>query len=846
MQTKSYLDVMCHLPWRAPRQTRRRILILPDGNARIAKNLEGYAAGADNVVACAEHLARRGDIDTLVMCIVSDLNAAKRDERFFQAVSAQFSRLNTNIVSKGHLIRNDIRCRALGNLAALRAAGGAKAMLVEEAEAVCDATSSVERPRLNVEFWFAYSSDIAWQSDVDLVIRTGAEDPDVVRPGLSLPPNVPCVITTTLWPEAQPAQIGSLIDFALRDQAAQFAPGYDIHFVETLLRVLPGSRLPAPLRVTIPVCAPDDDIRVMLARATAHPLQGSAVAAIYQTGPNAAPLHYGPRDDIWYTLRLVPASQCSAFASESYDAIIAPGQRAGSVRLAMPAGVAHVHACATNSAHVIEALGNAIRFPIRHVLLYGADRNKAPELAIQSPWPKDLLELMRDVTTKPNESIENIVRAHLPTKCGKLEERTMLIQGISARVLAKALASGLLLPDEPVRQSDRNYAYTGAFMMLRVPDEANPTGRTWERAAEIAIRCMLAISAGDNGIFDRVLPGETTREWHDRLERSARYLDTIANGDAYVEPITSRGGRLVEAVGKEWHELLALGANTSPRLVAACRDALRRHYRANLRERASAVVDNPLVHWLCIGGLPRREAMQEIETRYATTTPFPIGEKIRALLAADVTEEHRFQSVRREMKLVLHLADTAHSIAVEVLFLFSALTTPKECVATERLEALIAVGQLADYAFRLANDLASLDDTIGGDQDQTKESSVSILVPKMSTATERAANVQSARELGKSLLSDLEKHLQNAMVHLHAVWPSMATKVARAVCVGKGVYEQSHYTTMTSDEMMALLKKLDVDAPSVGAPCDSSSRPSVLATRQRSRKNRLPQQDGRV
>lgn len=811
MQSSAYLDVICHLPWRSPRRQDRRVLILPDGNSRVATNLEGYAAGADKVVACAEHLATRGDISTLVMCIASEQNAMKRDERFFQAVSDQFSRLRTNVFANGVLLRSNIRCRALGDLARLYAMGGARSSLVDETIAVCTATSSVSRPRLNVEFLLAYSDEIAWQSDIDLVVRTGAEEPDVVRPGLSLPPNVPCAVTTTLWPQVNPEQVGSLIDFALRDQVPQFAPGYSIEFIEALLHTLPGARIPAPFRLTIPVCAPDKDIINMLKRVYGKQRCGPAVATHYLSSHGAVAQPYGADDDVWYSLRIVAAAQWQQFARESYDAIVAPGQHAGLARLAMPAGAAHVHSCAEDIEHILHALNNAIRFPAKHTLLHGANRSQAAALARPNPWPTDLLDLLQRITTLPNLPIERLVSKYLPSDADDTEERAMLIKGISVKMLMIALDEGLLLPDEPMRQGDRNYAYTGAYMMLRVPDECDPSGMNWEKSAEIAIRCMLAVSAGDNGVFDRILPGETPAEWSVRLEASARYFDAIAHNDTSVEPPNIRRARLVVAIGTQWQALLTRPSSNED-LVRACRDALQRHYQANLRERAPDVVDNPLVQWLCLGGLPRREAVQEIEKRYTTTTPHPIGLRIRDLLGADVTDPARFQAVRNEVQLLLYLADTAHSIAVEVLFLFCALATPKEAITTTRLRILIAVGQLGDYTFRLANDLASLSEAVGGDQDQTKESSLSILIPKVASVLERAAKLRMARELGAELLDWLEEQLGKAMICLRAEWPSMAAKVERAVRIGRGVYEQSHYTKMTSDEMLELIRRVDTAA----------------------------------
>lgn len=798
MQTKHF-DVICHLPWRSPRQIGRRVLILPDGNGRIATNLAGYAAGADNVVACAEHFAQRGDVDTLVFCIVSDLNAQKRSAAFFEALTAQFARLRTNIVTKGHLIRHDIRCRVLGNLESLRHCGGARTTLVEEAEGVAEATNSVIRPLMHVEFWFAYSEDIAWQSDVDLVVRTGAEEAEVVRPGMSLPPNVPCIVTPTLWPEALPAQIGALVDYALRDHVPQFAPGYDLDFVEKLRRLFPEARIPAPVDLTIPVCAPETDVLALLRRFHENAEDGFPLGMIYN-GDSGEHV-FGPRDDLWYRLRLVPAVRWPRVSSESFHAILAPGQHAGTVRLAMPAGQAHVHSCVATADDVIVALNRAIHFPVKHVLLQGADRSQSGELKMKSPWSARLLDLMNEIPRQSNSTVEQFVRARMPKGKDTATEREWLIEGISAKVLARALTDGLLLPDENIRQNDRNHAYAGAYMMLRIPDEANTTEVHWEPAAEVAIRCMLAISTGNHGIFHRVYPGETTEQWRNRRESSAQFLTSMAQSPTHIAMPKTRDARLLRAIGAIWQELLGAREEAHPELVPACRDALRRHYLANMLNRSTEVVDNPLVHWLCIGGLPRREAFREIENRYARTTPAPIAAKIRALLAADVIEEKRFQSVRREMKLLLYLADTAHSIGMEVLFLFGALTTPPEYSTAERLQALMTAGRIADYAFRLANDVARLNDGFEGDQNQNKESVLAILIP----------DLQMARELGRTKLAWLEGRLSRAIQELEQIWPSMATKVRRVIQMHQGIYAEADFTTFSSEKMMLLLHKLDGD-----------------------------------
>jgi len=799
--------ITCHPAWRAPRQTARRIILLPDGNARKGEAGRDYAAGAKAVVACAEHLARRGDIEALLVCVLSRLNAEKRPEAFFQALTNQFEKLRGAIADEGFLVREGIRCEARGDLRWMREAGGARASLAAAIEGACRETRHLPQTRLTLEFWVAYPDDLAFERDADLLVRTGAEDPNVVRPGLWLPEDVPCVATTTLWPDATPALIDALVEEGFSGRLPHFAPGYDLGLVAALLRALPASRIPAPMRISLPVCASPDDIRAMLDDVYADPLREPAVALSWLPAEGAEPRLYGPRDEAWYALRLVPASAWPRLAAEPCHAIVAPGQTATRLKLAMPAGAAHAHACAPNAEGLLEALRKAARFPVEHVLLHGADRAEAHSSAAPPPWSRELLSFLEETRREPERSIESIVRERLPPGENEGAEQRLLVEAISARALGRALAEGLLLPDEPLRIGDRNYAYTGACMMLRVPDESNPTGSSWEPAAELAIRCMLAVSVGDNGVFDRVLPGESAEAWRARLDSGARYLDAAARGDTTIEPPAGRGHRAAQAIGEQWRQIFAAYPRASAGLVLACRDALVRHYRANVRERAPDAVDKPLVRRLGLGGAPRREAIRAISTRYAAVAPEPVGERIRALLRADSSDPRRFEEQKRELRLLMHLVDTAHSIAVEVLFTISALPTPAAFVTDSRLQALIEVGRAADYAFRLANDLASLG-AYGEDRDSNKESSLSILVPRGLSSPRRATAREEAMALGSKTLEWLQGHLRASIARLAEDWPSMAEKIERAVAVGAGVYTLGHYTTLGAREMLELVETI--------------------------------------
>lgn len=810
MQSKSH-EIMCHPEWRLPRQFGLHVLYLPDGNNRTTQNQKGYAGGANTVVEVAHGNAKRGDIEVAVFCIVSDLNAQKRPEAFFQALVDQFSRLLTSIVHKGYLIRADICCRVFGNLDKLRNAGGARQRLVEEVEAVCEATHSVARPKMYMDFWLAYSNDIAYESDIDLVVRTGAEDADVARPGLSLPLNVPCVVTKTLWPEVQTAEIETLIDGGLRDVHAQFGRGYDLEFIAQLVRSLPLSRVAAKARLSLPVCAPESEIVTQLEQMFAHVHDGPGVNVQYMSREGMRV--FGATEDIWYTVRLIPAARWFEFANESFDAIITPGQHAGTVRLAMPAGQAHVHSCVATIDGVLDAFHRAVQFPMKHVLLHGADRSQADALQWKSPWSVDLLDLMHAFAQHPQWSVEDVVRAFVPRTADVATEKAWRMQGIAAKILGQALAEGLILPDEAMERHLGSMAQSMIGLLL---DRSNGSSE-WtidEQSAEIVIRSLLVLLAAEQGIFERVYPGETDREKRLRIEASAQFLAAMETSQE-LAPMAARSGRLARLIRKQWQELLGMRESAGVEWVQSAGAALRRHYEAKKREQAPEVLNNSLVQWLCLGGLPRREAMREIEQRYATTTPAPVWKKIGELLAADVTDNGRFQQVRREMQALLYLADTAHRRGLEVLaHVCGAAVAPKERT-TETLQALQLVGRLGDFWLQISADLTNLEQDPRDDA-LTKTSTLTILLPKMANASEIMGQLRLAVETGRSLKAWFEDEYRRALETLQSIAPDMTVMLESVILFRQNVPSAKMAAVSTIAEIQAALRgdaEPDSDSP---------------------------------
>jgi len=829
MRSSSFFEVNCLPPFRPAREKGRRIILLPDGNHR-KHGRQDYGLGAENVVACAVHLARRGDMGTLLVCIASRWNVEKRPDAFFEALAARFAHLRAHIVERAALVAQGIRCHARGALEGLHAKGGARARLVEEVKAACEATRAVEQPRLNLEFWLDYTDDLAWEQDADLVVRTGAEEVAVVRPGLSLPPNVPCITTTTLWPDVLPEEIDRLVDSGFRARSASFAPGYGLTFVADLLCASPTSPIPAPFRLTLPVCAAPEEVLEQLRRID-FAMYTPGITVTYAPSETAEPLVFGPQDDAWCMFHLVPAAHWRHLSPDSFRAVLAPGQSDSSACVGVATGEAPLHLCPMNVEGMLRAIGDAAVFPAKYPPLRGADRSEAHSLANGSPWPATLLDLIRDEAEHPGPRVEEKLRAKGAGLHDAKPTSAELLEGISAKALAKALAEGLLLPDPTSRQSDRNYAWTGAFMMFRVPDETNPTGLAWEPAAELAIQCMLTLSAGDNGVFDRVFPGESSVEWRERLESAASYLGAITKGETSIEPPRGRGSRLVRVIAGQWLSILHRYAGANEALLRALRLALASHYQTNLDEYAPEPATLPLVRRLAMGGAPRREALREIEDRYAAHAPSPVAERIRAASLCHVTDPVRFAHQQRELSLLLRMVSTAPGMGIVVLFLVTALPIPAEFVTPRRLHLLVDLARLADCTFRLANDSASLDINTGEDRDRHKMSSLSILIPRGASASTRAEASQHAKSLGKEMLAWLKEHLAVALARLRAEWPSMAAKTERAMLLGQAIYARSHYASLTHDEMLRVIDEISHSArPNQTMPPVRTRRTRVRAT----------------
>ena len=285
------------------------LLVLPDGNTRSPSSGGGYAGGARRVVSVAEHLARRPDVATMVACILSPDNIAKRGEGFFFELYKEFIQLGIDIETRGALVACNVRLEIHGDLDALRDRGGHAIHLADAILAVVRATEGVANPDLRLILGVGYGCDIALDLDVDIVLRTGMEEPGVLRlSGLRTAEGVVNCALPTPWPDVDPREVDEVIDDCKRGAGPRLARGYGVSAILDLVEALSTAESDAPALATIPTSALPATITAALERLFAGPLRGCATIAVELAASGVhASRRYG-LEEARHTLRIVRAA----------------------------------------------------------------------------------------------------------------------------------------------------------------------------------------------------------------------------------------------------------------------------------------------------------------------------------------------------------------------------------------------------------------------------------------------------------------------------------------------------------------------------------------------------------
>jgi undecaprenyl pyrophosphate synthase len=755
------------------------ILILADGNRRSYPS-GGYTRGARRVVSIAEHFARRRDIATMIACILSPDNIAKRSDDFFFELYKEFIELGIAIETRGALVAERIRMELWGDLGSLRARGGHGAALADAIEAVAEMTASVVDPKLRLILGVGYGPDTAQELDVDIVVRTGMEEEGVLRlSGLRTGEGIVNYAMTTLWPEVEPRDMDEAIEICKRRASARFAGGHSISMVVNLIETFSKAQIDAPLRVTIPTSAPPRAIAEALDRLYAGPLRDCTTSAVEYAGDEReSPLCYGPGQGAQHELCVVGGSPWERRRCEgSFDAVLAPGQEPPSFTLPgwLPLGSANVHACPATVEGMVRSIREAQRFAAIHPPLLGRDRGTGR-------------------TTGPRAPV--LVETH-----AGVTDRDELADRFTGKTLQWAASAGLLLPHAAWQKAAANYALTAFFIHFRIPTEWDETGALWEERADLTAKYMLLVAAGDEGIFDCILDGETPEQRWVRLEASSRFLQGTLQIEG-ARPSLPRvpGTDLLTAIAGEWRALFdRYQRSCSSAAAASFRAGLADLYAASLAEHRAGFASRLLAG---LGEDPAHTAL--IERRFYTAPPI-IATRARALVGDALGGGRR---ATNELLALLYLTEVASAVGAGLLFRAAALTAPSSNVTSRRIHHIEAVATLLDYHVRLSNDLSGILEAPGGDRDP-KENACTILVPQPTSGAMRAVALIQALATCRQLAAWVDHEVGGRIDHLAAVWPWMGTIVRRGAFIGRRVYELGHYTTISRAAMSAIFVEAD-------------------------------------
>ena len=751
------------------------LLILADGNRRSA-SAGGYSGGARRVVSIAEHLARRGGVSTLVVCILSPDNIAKRGNGFFFELYKEFIQLGVEIETRGALVAAGVRMELWGDLESLRDRGGHGALLADAMEAVAGLTAGVASPRLRLVLGVGYGRDTAEELDVDILLRTGMEEPGVLRlSGLRTCERIATCATATLWPDVEPGEIDELIAGSERRRSTRVGRGQGVAAIVSFIDALSKADIGPPVGVTITTSAPPEMMAAALDRLFAGPLHGCPTIAVEHVWNEAVALdHYGAWAGAAHVLRIVADSSSEGLpAEEELRSVLAPGQQLPSLTLPdwLSLGHANVHACGTSAQALVEALGAARRFSVAHPPLLGRDR-----AVLGSPAVSGALEDAQD--------------------CVVASERDELGDRFAARTLEWAESTGLLLPGVAWRRAAMNYALTAFFIHFRIPTEWDESGASWEERADLTGKYMILVAAGDEGIFDRVFEGEAPEQRWTRLEVSSRFLkDALRSEGSRAEPPRVQGADLLAVIAEQWQRLFDVYRGSClPAAAESFRAGLEELYTASLAEhRAWGASD------LLAGHLEERFAMM----------PPSIAARAR-VLAGDALGA-RSLTAANELRALLYLAETGGAIGAGLLFRAAALAAPAcdvASLASESIAVLDAAAKVFDYHVRLSNDVSGLLESPAGDRDP-KENACTILVPTAASGAVREAAIVRALATSRRLAAWLSSEVSAHLDRVTAVWPSMGVVWRRGALVGRRVYEVGHYTTLSRAQMSAIFAEAD-------------------------------------
>jgi hypothetical protein len=776
-----------------------RVGVIADGTTRGGPN--GIAEGAMRVVECAERCAERDDIALFAAFIVSPKNLRRRTKAFFAALHAEFLRLLERVASGRLLV--GVRIETHGRLDRLAEKGGAAARLAHVLELLCETTSAITRPRLRLVFCIDYDEDTPLALGLDVLIRTGMEEPSVLRlSGLRVQPWTVCIPHEKLWRDFTAADLDRALAQARRHARPGLATGFSSDFLAGLLHELSLAGFSEPMQIILPLAATAAEIGAVLESATRGPLNPASGVAVIAALPPRGARRVGARGALVLVQLVTPGLRRLAPPDDPV-AWLAPGQPSPIFHLLeRSAGDANIHVCESTPAGVVTGLRRALQFHHAYPPLHGGPRPPRRLRNDERTVKSDPFERLIDHVSTGGDVPADVVARELD---GPGVPATRIGEIFAAQCIAEARRSGLFSGEVDWGRQAIGYAMTAFAIGMRPPGAA-ASGDDWEPAARAVARIMLALASSDEEITDRVFPGEGARARRTRLTASVEYLIASIRGESR-EPPDVRGKDVLQAIARTWDSFFAqVTPAADEALLAGVKQAAEALYRANLEElsRADRV-------FMSLARSPSARSAAAVERHHATPAPEPIARRIRELLQVVLREpEHAGEASWRELRLLCRLSRVAPSIGAGCALLAMAATEPARAIPAGGAAAFLRVTSAMDYYFRLANDLAFSDAT-RGDRDG-KPNTFTCLIP--AGLTGKAREQASAVALGtcRATAAWLERLLDRAVAALARLWPLGARWLQRGIHVGHRAYELGHYERLAPDAMAGIVAEIELPA----------------------------------
>lgn len=792
------LSFFIHEPFGSP-PTAWRVGVIADGTTRGGPN--GIAEGARRVVECAERCVARGDVTLFAACILSPKNLRRRKRRFFAALHAEFLRLTERVESGGVLA--GVRIEIHGRLHRLAEKDEAAARLADVLELLCDKTAAIPSPRLRLVFCVDYDEDTPLTLGLDALIRTGMEEPSVLRlSGLRVQPWTICIPHVTLWRDFTAADLDSALALAARHARPGITTGFSSAFLAELLSELSLAGFSEPMQIILPLAASAAETAEVLESAAGGPLNpASGVAAIAELPPRGTPRRVGSPRALVQVQLVRPGLRRLALPGDPV-AWLAPGQPSPIFHLLeRSAGDANIHVCESTPAGIIAGLRRALQFHETHPPLHGAPRPpRAPcgeERAAESDRIAHLIDCLSSRADAAAGASARELDGPAVPNAGEI---------FAAQSIVEARRSGLVSGEVDWQRQAFGYAVTAFAIGIRPHGAVAVSGGDWEPAARAVARIMLTLASSDEEITDRLFPGERGHARRARLATSVDYLIASIRGEMRELPEV-RGKDVLQAIARTWNSFFALVApEADEAILAGVKQAAEALYVANIEELSRADrVFTALVQ------RPSTRSAAAVERRHAASAPEPIAHRIRELLQVVLGDpEHGNEESWRELRLLCRLSRVAPSIGAGCALIAMAATEPARAIPAGGAAAFLRVTPLLDYYFRLANDLAFSDAT-RGDRD-SKSNTFTCLIPAGLTGKVREQASVAALRTCRATAAWLERLIDGAVGELAPLWPLGARWLRRGTYVGRRAYEMGHYERLTPDAMGDIMAEIDAPA----------------------------------